>query len=338
MGVFTLMAGLLLIAATSPLWPPGLAAAAAEAGRPHLFVASLGLLAGLVFLRSGRRARTALVMGTLALVLHAAALRPVPAAAPANPNAPDAWRVMHANLGRSPDLDALGRWLAEQPTRDRPDAFSLQELRPGQAARIDAALPGYAAAWSLPRTDSRGGGLWLRAGVSAEAVRVRGVPSNASASIADRWLPPEDPAARPLAEFRLDSAGRPPLGLVLFSAARPSNAGRFETRNAEVARLAAVDNGPSADAAMRVWLGDFNAPPWSPALRAAADAGSMRLARGTRPTWPDGPLRRLGVPVDLVLVDAGSSAGVTLGPAIGRDHRPVVAVLDRGDANERRPP
>ena len=308
MGFLTLMAGLLLVAATSPLWPPGLATAAVEAGRPHLFVASLGVLASLVFLRGGRRGRAALVMATLAMVLHAAALRPVPAAAPADPNAPYAWRVVHANLGAPRTSTRCTRGSPGCRSVTAPTRSRCRSCGPGRRLGSTAALPGYAAAWSLPRTDSRGGGLWLRAGVSAEAVRVRGVPSNASASIADRWLPPEDPAARPLAEFRLDSAGRPPLGLVLFSAARPSNAGRFETRAAELARLSALDGGPTAGAAARAWLGDFNAPPWSPALRAAADAASMRLARGTRPTWPDGPLRRLGVPVDLVLVDAGSSA------------------------------
>ena len=134
-----------LLAAAVPLLPPGRAVAALEAGRPHLATVGLGLLGGTLLLRSVPRAAVAVAFA--ATLAHAAALRPVPAAPPVEEPA-RAWRLVTANLGSSPDLMTLAGWIADT----RPDAVSLQELQPGQAAegrrraagllrRLDAAPP-----------------------------------------------------------------------------------------------------------------------------------------------------------------------------------------------------
>ena len=321
-------AGVGLLAA-APWATPGLLASAVEAGRPKLVVIALLLLAGLCVVRPVRW--PSLAVGVAAVLLHAAALRGVPAAPPAAEDEP-VWRVVHANLGDGPDLGALAAWVGGLPAGDRPDAFGFQELRPGQPAELSILLPGYAPAWSLPRPDSRGGGLWLRGGVEAEGLVVEGVPSDAAGAASGLRLPADATRARPLARCTLrdgEPGGRPPLKLVLFSAARPSDAARSAARDAELGRLARLPREPGLATA---WLGDFNAPPWSPPLRVAAAAAGMRLAiggglGGAPKTWPDGPLRWLGIPIDLGLVSAGVRASAALGPPIGSDHRPLVLTL-----------
>ena len=165
--------------------------------------------------------------------------------------------------------------------------------------------------------------------MEAKQLRARGVRSDADAA-AGRWLDASAPEARPLVECTLRDGRRGPLRLVLFSAARPSSADRYATRDAELERLAAL---PMPPALPRAWLGDFNAPPWSPALRGAAAAAGMRLASTGRfrawppRTWPDGPLLGLGVPIDVCLVSEGVAATAATGPSIGSDHRPLLATV-----------
>jgi endonuclease/exonuclease/phosphatase (EEP) superfamily protein YafD len=86
--------------------------------------------------------------------------------------------------------------------------------------------------------------------------------------------------------------------------------------------------------------GDFNAAPWSFALR-RMDAQLPGFSRITRamPTWPAGGARisRFGVPtpgallpIDHVYVGEGLTAsGVARGPAVGSDHHPIIVRLRR---------
>ena len=76
--------------------------------------------------------------------------------------------------------------------------------------------------------------------------------------------------------------------------------------------------------------GDFNATPWSPHFRDLLATTGLRDAgsgRGWLPTWPTwlGPA---GIPIDHVLVKGPVTvAGLSLGPDVGSDYRPLVADL-----------
>ena len=70
--------------------------------------------------------------------------------------------------------------------------------------------------------------------------------------------------------------------------------------------------------------GDLNATPWSSAVRAVVPAGLRRATR-LQPTWP-GMLPV--IPIDHILTnDAWHVISSGVGPNIGSDHRPVIAVL-----------
>lgn len=75
-----------------------------------------------------------------------------------------------------------------------------------------------------------------------------------------------------------------------------------------------------------VVAGDLNATPWSTALAGAARGGLFRTT-GSAPTWPG---RHIGIPIDHVLASAHWRRGETArGPAIGSDHLPIRATLQR---------
>ncbi len=76
-------------------------------------------------------------------------------------------------------------------------------------------------------------------------------------------------------------------------------------------------------------VGDWNATPWSPALRAAAARHQLKRASGGlySPTWA-GPMPLFGLPIDHVYV--GPSVHVQTiktGPFINSDHWPVLAEI-----------
>ncbi|KQT55292.1 MULTISPECIES: endonuclease/exonuclease/phosphatase family protein [unclassified Aureimonas] len=76
--------------------------------------------------------------------------------------------------------------------------------------------------------------------------------------------------------------------------------------------------------------GDFNAAPWSAAIRVYAAAAALRVVAGIGPTYapafmPDGLRRRLGLPIDNVLVSNEIVVLSTKRPeATASDHSPVL--------------
>ncbi len=79
-------------------------------------------------------------------------------------------------------------------------------------------------------------------------------------------------------------------------------------------------------------MGDFNAAPWSEALRRAETASGTRLINGLRLTWsgsvPPGVPMPPGLPLDHILISPG--IGVERIKAVtlhGSDHKAVVADL-----------
>lgn len=77
-------------------------------------------------------------------------------------------------------------------------------------------------------------------------------------------------------------------------------------------------------------MGDFNAVPWSPPLRAVAKTHTLQ-GFTLLPSWPD-KLFPAGIPIDHVLgMNGAQTDHHTLGPQLGSDHRPVLAdvVIDQ---------
>lgn len=86
----------------------------------------------------------------------------------------------------------------------------------------------------------------------------------------------------------------------------------------EEARWASSVTSPS------IVAGDLNATPWSSAMRGVVPEG-FRRATGLQPTWP-GILPV--IPIDHILTsEAWQIITSGVGPGIGSDHRPVIAVL-----------
>jgi len=81
-----------------------------------------------------------------------------------------------------------------------------------------------------------------------------------------------------------------------------------------------------------VIAGDFNATPWSPAMKAFRRQTGLRHARhrrGILPTWPAFlPSAFLRIPIDHVLVDPRIGVlDYRTGPAVGSDHLPTLGVF-----------
>jgi len=91
-----------------------------------------------------------------------------------------------------------------------------------------------------------------------------------------------------------------------------------------------------------VIAGDFNAAPWSKAVRSYARAAGASPVRGIGTTWPtftpgrgaDVPawlMRIAGLPLDNVLVTPNVAAKAAILPATGSDHAPVLVSLTPAD-------
>lgn len=76
--------------------------------------------------------------------------------------------------------------------------------------------------------------------------------------------------------------------------------------------------------------GDFNATPWNHAMRRLVRDSPLRHAIGFwQPSWADHMPLWMGIPIDHVLAGGGCIVvGRRIGPDIGSDHRPVVAIID----------
>lgn len=101
-------------------------------------------------------------------------------------------------------------------------------------------------------------------------------------------------------------------------------------RDADLAAMAERFTAAS-DGTPLVITGDFNATPFCPALKKLKQQLSLsdaREGRGLQQTWPVWLPAPLRIPIDHVLVSKGISVlEYRLGPAVGSDHLPTIAVL-----------
>jgi endonuclease/exonuclease/phosphatase (EEP) superfamily protein YafD len=195
------------------------------------------------------------------------------------------------------------RWLATHPS----DLVVVQELTSAWARDLSR-LPAYPYRAMLPREDAYGIGVlsrWPLGPVGPEDFAGDGLPSLAGGvQVADR-----------------------PVRFVALHTRWPVTPGLAHERDVS---LEAAARSIAAGAGPAVALGDLNATPWSPAYATFLRTSGMRdAANGSRwqPTWLAG-FWPLALRIDHVFVSPGLCVEDThIGPAVGSDHRPLVARL-----------
>jgi len=212
--------------------------------------------------------------------------------------------VLHANLGAQKEVASE---LVEFVDNWQPDLLSFQEVTPEFAAALPVTFPQYALLDSEPRPDTRGIALLVNKNVSDE-LQVESTDITRNPVAGDR----------PFAEAVV-SRSDVRLRLLGFHCVRPDNANQA----AEYEELAAwFRRSPTA---YSLAFGDFNATPWSQTVRrflARAEIPAVQTGFSFAPTWPAGPIGRLGVPIDLTAHSAGLQVETHVGPYINSDHYP----------------
>jgi endonuclease/exonuclease/phosphatase (EEP) superfamily protein YafD len=205
------------------------------------------------------------------------------------------------------DHDRFLRWLASHPS----DLVVVQELTSAWARDLSG-LPAYPYRSMLPREDAYGIGVlsrWPLGPVEPADLAGDGLPSLAG---------------------RVQIAGRT-LRFLALHTRWPVTPGLARARDAalEAAARSIADGAEPA-----VVLGDLNATPWSPAYADFLRTSGMRdVANGAawQPTWLPG-FWPLALRIDYTFASPGLCAGGTyVGPAVGSDHRPLVAELRFSD-------
>jgi endonuclease/exonuclease/phosphatase (EEP) superfamily protein YafD len=194
-------------------------------------------------------------------------------------------------------------WLASHPA----DLVVVQEVTAAWALDLDR-LPAYPYRLLLPREDAYGIGVlshWPLGPVELKDLAGDGLPSIAG---------------------RAQISGHPIRYLALHTS-WPVTPGLARSRDRALgtaARFVAAEVGPA------VVLGDLNTTPWSPTYSDFLRTSGMYDASsgsGWQPTWLAG-FWPLALRIDQVFVSPGVCVdGTYTGPAIGSDHRPLVARL-----------
>jgi endonuclease/exonuclease/phosphatase (EEP) superfamily protein YafD len=199
--------------------------------------------------------------------------------------------------------DAFRAWLASQPA----DFLVIQEVTEAWAAELEAQTA-YPHRHVLSREDPYGLALlsrWPMESVTLVDLAGDGLPS--LAGIVD--------AGGQRIRF---------LGLHTHWPLTPALAAARDEALRGAAALASAADLPV------LLLGDLNVTPDSPAFSRLLDEAGLRDAmhgRGWRPTWLAG-FWPLALRIDHVLVSSGLCVEhAAVGPALGSDHRPVVARL-----------
>jgi len=85
-----------------------------------------------------------------------------------------------------------------------------------------------------------------------------------------------------------------------------------------------------------ILAGDLNTTPWSKTYRTLRRAAGLVPASTLRPTWPAWPLTFPQVALDHIFVSADLSVSAAgTGPAVGSDHLPIWAIVQRRASFER---
>ena len=274
--------------------------------RPQLAV--MGLVAAVLALATGRRVAAALLLAvTLVQGGDMAWLRARSAQATAGmAPAVGALTVVEANLlWSNDDPGRLIAWIGER----HPDILVLTELSPRFATALNDALPDYL--YHL----------------------VDNPESRRATAIYSRWpittwrlIPLLGDRAPSWAPKAIVASVMTDRGTVRVAALHPTNPLRphaWWRHNQELDLLARALTGLAGPT---VVAGDFNATPWSPALRRFAQRLGLS-GYNVAATWPDllGPF---GLALDHILVSPDLTVdAIGAGPEIGSDHRPLIATI-----------
>lgn len=270
--------------------------------RPHLAAAAAVAIAGALLVFAGQRSLLPVSLAAFVFIINAAVILGesrfrAPAATTADS---DTWTVASINLNfLNREFDRVERWIrAEQPDVvvitevDRPWLRTLEQL---------ADLYPHRAVGRTNFVTMLSRRSWSSFEVAA-GPRVR----------------------QGILVARFQTEGKV-LTVIGAHPASPVNPRWVPSRDAELAaigRLAAAATGPVAA------LGDFNATPWSAPMRRLVRSSPLRYADLAATTWPTFIPRWLGIKIDHIMLGKGCTvAGFRVGPDIGSDHRPVLAVI-----------
>jgi len=191
------------------------------------------------------------------------------------------------------------------------DLIVLQEANDAWVAAAEVGLPGFRKLTNTrARDDNFGMAMLARDGLGV-------------ADVALVW----DAAQVPRLEATVDVGGVAVRVLAVHTLP-PVSGGYAAGRAAQLVEVADCVNAVGEHV---VVIGDLNATPWSAPFRKLMRATGLRntaVGRGPTGTWPAGMGGWLGIPLDHVLI--GPGLGVVshrVGPALGSDHRAVVADL-----------
>jgi endonuclease/exonuclease/phosphatase (EEP) superfamily protein YafD len=297
-------------------WPGELAAS----WRPHV---AIGVLVVAVLCLAFSRRWMAGLLVAVALTLGADVLwsglvsAQTEAGAIRTDEAPMA-RVMFANVLRSnPDLADLMDWVAEQD----PDVLVLTEVVPGHVEEIAGAMEGYGYQVLEPRHHAFGMTIYSRFPIA----------DHQFAMLTTDTLSEGGPITL-VARIETEQGVLAVAGVHPFP---PANVASMIARNRQLE--AAVDLLWDIEEPLVV-VGDYNATPWSPALRQFAeelDLHGFNIA-ATWPVW----IGFTGIPIDHALISNELLfSRIEVGPNIGSDHRPIVidVVLESPTADQGSP-
>jgi len=305
LGVVTLAMGLL---AASPMfgfetWPGELAAS----WRPHVAVGVL-VVAVLCLAMSRRWIAGMLVAVALTLgadVLWSGLVSAQTEAGAVKVEQPAMARVMFANVLRSnPSLADLMVWL----NSENPDVLVMTEVTPGHVEEIAELMAGngYAHQVLEPRHHAFGMTIYSRLPIVDYSFE----------TLTDNTLSEGGPNT---VIARIET-GQGVLAVAGVHPFPPSIRASMEARNRQLDDAVYLLEDIKDPL---IVVGDYNATPWSPALRRFAEALDLHgfNVAATWPVW----FGFAGIPIDHALVSNELLiSGIEVGPNIGSDHRPIV--------------
>ena len=221
-------------------------------------------------------------------------------------------RILHFNVKKqNPDPDAIVTWL--QNEMHDLDVIVLLEVTGAWRASLEKLRPRFP--YRLLDLRNNGSGIAMFSRLNTESLRFwrSGDSHRLSAVLNAKTTLKEIP-------FILYATHPPP----------PVSAQNSRERNRQLSALAhQIAKEPLAN---RILVGDLNTTTWSYWFRQLKQISGLRDGQegfGYNGTWPaKGIPSWLGIPIDHTLVSSGIRvADWQTGPALGSDHRPVIATL-----------
>lgn len=224
-------------------------------------------------------------------------------ASPAQATGPGVTLASVNVLSTNREFSAFKAWLATS----NPDVVAVLEVSPEWATVLEG-LEAYPHQKRVPRSDNFGIALISKFPLEDVKVLHPPVAGLSVPSISAVVQSPKDGAFKVISTHPI-----PPIS------ARAHRA--LSTQIGFLASAAAAYPGPA------VLMGDFNATPWSSAIRLAQQQGLHRVS-GTQPTWPAKNNFFEMIPIDHILGNSRVvSVRAQVGPNVGSDHLPVMAIV-----------